>query len=97
MPPQETKTRTKEDVLDEIKYYLIKGGVDPARCMYLHAKFKEALEEYAQAYANERFEKAMVEEISSGYILRGHLARSTHALGYNDCRSEIIARWNKLK
>ena len=61
------------------------------------------MSEYATAYANERFEKAVVEEkdtlVPSGADeWDGNIIQDiATATGYNACRSEIIARWNNLK
>jgi len=48
---------------------------------------KELMNEYAEAYAQEKFEKAKVEKKNT--------YEDYEADGWNDCREEIIKRWNK--
>jgi len=58
---------------------------------------KKLMNEYAEAYAQEKFEKAMVKETTDTKWMNEKFSGccGEEATGWNDCREAIIKRWNE--
>lgn len=88
MPPQETKTRTREEIinllLDNARIDIEKNWGEEKK-LYI-----QLLNEYAQA----RFDASMVEEVDESHKKGGCKCDERYEIGYTDCRSEIIRRFN---
>lgn len=82
MPPQETKTRTKEEIIDDLL-----NDIDNVTTSHLEQKLLAALDEYAQA----KFDSAEAEYDKNAEI------DEAYSIGWNACREETRRRFNDWK
>jgi len=81
--------RTKEEFEDDFQEKIVSTVEDiyAVETAEMIEYFSKKLDEYAKAYAQEKFEKAKVEKKNT--------YGDYEADGWNDCREEIIKRWNE--
>lgn len=86
-----TPTRTKEEIVYQIKALLYRSDIHPEQ----YENFIwEALDEYATSYAQARFDKARVYET---YKEDGTRTRKWFNEGWNKAVSERLRRWEEAK